>query len=172
MNEEVMKLYKEHSINPLSGCLPLLIQIPILIALFTSLRNSIELRGEPFLWLPDLSGADPLFIMPVLIVITMHYQQKQMNVDPNQAAAMKFMPIFMFFICLTLPSGVLVYWIVSNILQIMQQAYDPKDATKPVLAATTGNSDTSILTTATDVTTKTTDKKSDKSSGKKKKNQR
>ena len=125
MNEEVMKLYREHNVNPLSGCLPLVIQIPILIALFTSLRNSIELRGESFLWIKDLSGADPYYIFPILIVLTMHYQQKQMNVDPNQAAAMKFMPIFMFFICLSLPSGVLIYWVVSNVLQIFQQGYDP-----------------------------------------------
>jgi len=128
MNEEVMKLYREHNINPLSGCLPLLIQIPILIALFTSLRNSIELRGESFLWIKDLSGADPYYILPLLIVVSMHFQQKQMNVDPNQATAMKFMPIFMLFICLTLPSGVLIYWVVSNVLQIVQQGYDPKDS--------------------------------------------
>lgn len=130
MNEEVMRLYREHQINPLGGCLPLLIQIPILIALFTSLRNSIELRGEHFFWLPDLSGADPLLILPVLITVSMHFQQKQMNVDPNQAAAMKFMPVFMFFICLSLPAGVLLYWLVSNVLQIFQQAYDPTKASE------------------------------------------
>lgn len=124
MNEEVMRLYREHQINPLGGCLPLLIQIPILIALFTSLRNSIELRGEHFLWMPDLSGADPLYVLPILITVTMHWQQKQMNVDPNQAAAMRFMPLFMLFICLSLPAGVLLYWLVSNVLQILQQAYD------------------------------------------------
>jgi YidC/Oxa1 family membrane protein insertase len=125
MNEEVMKLYRENNVNPLSGCLPLVIQIPILIALFTSLRSAVELRGESFLWVKDLSAADPFYIFPVLIVISMHYQQKQMNVDPNQAAAMKFMPLFMFFICLSLPSGVLVYWVVSNVLQIFQQGYEP-----------------------------------------------
>ncbi|HBC73386.1 MAG: hypothetical protein A2008_02845 [Candidatus Wallbacteria bacterium GWC2_49_35] len=128
-NEEVMKLYKEHGINPFSGCLPLLLQLPILFALFTALRSSVELKGEGFLWLADLSMADPTWILPIAIALSMHIQQSQMQVDPNQAAAMQFMPIFMFFITYTLPAGVLLYWGVSNVLQVGQQWYDKrKDA--------------------------------------------
>ncbi len=123
-NEEVMKLYKEHGINPFSGCLPLLLQLPILFALFTALRSSVELKGEGFLWLSDLSLADPTWILPIAIALSMHIQQSQMQVDPNQAAAFQFMPIFMFFITYTLPAGVLLYWGVSNILQVGQQWYD------------------------------------------------
>lgn len=124
MNEEIMKLYKEHGVNPFGGCLPLLLQLPILFALFTALRSSVELKGEGFLWIPDLSMADPTWILPIAIAISMHLQQSQMQVDPQQAAAFQFMPIFMFFITYTLPAGVLLYWGVSNLLQIGQQWYD------------------------------------------------
>lgn len=126
-NEEVMKLYKEHGINPFSGCLPLLLQLPILFALFTALRASVELKGEGFLWLSDLSLADPTWILPIAIALSMHIQQSQMQVDPNQAAAFQFMPIFMFFITYTLPAGVLLYWGVSNVLQVAQQWYDKRN---------------------------------------------
>lgn len=133
-SQEMMKLYKEHNINPLSGCLPLLIQIPILIALFTSLRSSIELRGVSFFWLPDLAGGDPFYVLPLIIAVTMQIQQGQMNTDPNQQAAMRFMPFLMFFLCMSLPAGVLVYWLVSNVLQIIQQAYDPSPKPAPAFA--------------------------------------
>ncbi len=135
-NEEVMKLYKEHGVNPFGGCLPLLLQLPILFALFTALRSSVELKGEAFLWMPDLSMADPTWILPIAIAISMHLQQSQMQVDPQQAAAFQFMPIFMFFITYTLPAGVLLYWGVSNILQVIQQWYDKrKDGNVQVIAA-------------------------------------
>ncbi len=132
LSQEMMKLYREHNVSPFGGCLPLLVQIPILIGLFTALRGSIEMRGERFLWLPDLAGADPYYLLPVLIAVTMQIQQGQMNVDPQQAAAFRFMPIMMFFLCMSLPAGVLVYWLVSNILQILQQAYEPAPAPAPV----------------------------------------
>jgi len=128
-NEEVMKLYKEHGVNPFGGCLPLLLQLPILFALFTALRSSVELKGEVFLWMPDLSMADPTWILPIAIAISMHLQQSQMQVDPQQAAAFQFMPVFMFFITYTLPAGVLLYWGVSNILQVAQQWYDKRNDT-------------------------------------------
>ncbi len=126
-NEEVMRLYKEHGINPFSGCLPLLLQLPILFALFTALRSSVELKGEGFLWLADLSAADPTWILPIAIAVSMHIQQSQMQVDPNQAAVFQFMPVFMFFITYTLPAGVLLYWGVSNVLQLAQQCYDKRN---------------------------------------------
>lgn len=141
MNEEVMKLYKEHGINPFGGCLPLLLQLPVLFALFTALRSSVELKGEGFLWLADLSAADPTWILPIAIAISMHLQQSQMQVDPNQAAAFQFMPILMFMITYTLPSGVLLYWGVSNVLQVVQQWYDNRkeNAGKAVAVAAAGN---------------------------------
>ena len=137
-NEEVMKLYKEHGVNPFGGCLPLLLQLPILFALFTALRSSVELKGEPFLWMPDLSMADPTWILPIAIAISMHLQQSQMQVDPQQAAAFQFMPIFMFFITYTLPAGVLLYWGVSNILQVVQQWYDKRNDTNVQVIAGAG----------------------------------
>lgn len=137
-NEEVMKLYKEHGINPFSGCLPLLLQLPILFALFTALRSSVELKGEGFLWLADLSLADPTWILPIAIALSMHIQQSQMQVDPNQAAAFQFMPVFMFFITYTLPAGVLLYWGVSNVLQVGQQWYDRRNDAPPVKAGAAG----------------------------------
>lgn len=137
-NEEVMKLYKEHGINPFAGCLPLLLQLPILFALFTALRSSVELKGEGFLWLADLSLADPTWILPIAIALSMHIQQSQMQVDPNQAAAFQFMPIFMFFITYTLPAGVLLYWGVSNVLQVGQQWYDKRNDAPAVQANAAG----------------------------------
>ncbi|MEZ7893154.1 MAG: membrane protein insertase YidC [Candidatus Wallbacteria bacterium] len=131
MNEEIMKLYKEHGVNPFGGCLPLLLQLPVLFALFTALRSSVELKGEGFLWVPDLSLADPTWILPIAIAVSMHFQQAQMQTDPQQAAAFKFMPIFMFFITYTLPAGVLLYWGVSNILQVAQQWYDSRGEKQP-----------------------------------------
>jgi len=143
MNEEVMKLYKEHGINPFGGCLPLLLQLPVLFALFTALRSSVELKGEGFLWLADLSAADPTWILPIAIAISMHLQQSQMQVDPNQAAAFQFMPILMFMITYTLPSGVLLYWGVSNVLQVAQQWYDNRreSAGKAVVAIAAADND-------------------------------
>ncbi len=144
-NEEVMKLYKEHGINPFSGCLPLLLQLPILFALFTALRSSVELKGEGFLWLADLSLADPTWILPIAIAVSMHIQQSQMQVDPNQAAVFQFMPVFMFFITYTLPAGVLLYWGVSNVLQVGQQWYDKRNdapaAAKTITAAANEKTD-------------------------------
>lgn len=144
-NEEVMKLYKEHGINPFSGCLPLLLQLPILFALFTALRSSVELKGEGFLWLSDLSLADPTWILPIAIAVSMHIQQSQMQVDPNQAAVFQFMPVFMFFITYTLPAGVLLYWGVSNVLQVGQQWYDKRNdapaAAKTITAAANEKTD-------------------------------
>lgn len=132
LNQEIMELYRKHNVNPIGGCLPLVVQLPILFALFTALQESIELKGESFLWLRDLSLPDdslfipgfpgfPIPLLPIVIAVTMHMQQKQMSTDPNQARMMMFMPILMFFICQALPSGVLIYWLISNVLSMYQQ---------------------------------------------------
>lgn len=131
MNQEMMELYKKNNANPFGGCFPLLIQLPILYALFSALQESVEIKGASFFWLADLSLPDKNILipgtalafplLPLIIAISMHYQQKSMSADPKQAKMMAFMPIMMFFICQALPSGVLIYWLVSNVLSMWQQ---------------------------------------------------
>lgn len=119
-NEEVLKLYQKHNVNPLGGCLPLLLQLPILIALYNTIRIAVELRKTPFLWISDLSKGDPLLILPIAIAGLMYYQQGKMT-DPQQQQMMAFMPMFMFVITWSLPAGLLVYWFTSTILGLIQQ---------------------------------------------------
>ncbi len=129
MQKEMMGLYKENKVNPMGGCLPMLIQLPIFIALYTTLRNAIELKGASFLWIKDLSLPDtvavvaglPLNILPIIMGGTMIWQQKMSTVDPQQAKIMMFMPIFFTFIFYGFPSGLVLYWLVNNILSIIQQ---------------------------------------------------
>ncbi|RCK80625.1 MAG: Inner membrane protein translocase component YidC, long form [Candidatus Ozemobacter sibiricus] len=119
-NEEVLKLYQKHDVNPLGGCLPLLLQLPILFALYNTINISVELRKTPFLWMNDLSKADPLLLLPIGIAALMYYQQGQMQ-DPQQQQMMAFMPMFMFVITWSLPAGLLVYWFTSSVLGVFQQ---------------------------------------------------
>ena len=129
MSQETMKLYKKEKVNPLGGCLPMLIQMPIFLALYWVLLESVEIRHAPFmLWITDLSTRDPLFILPILMGASM-YIQFQLNPtppDPMQAKVMKFMPIFLTLIFLFMPSGLVLYWTVNNILSIAQQWYITK----------------------------------------------
>ena len=126
MNEEMMELYKKHKVNPVGGCLPMLLQIPVFIALYHALFFSIELRGAPFMgWITDLSVADPYYVFPVLMGATMFLQQKltpSMG-DPMQQKIMMFLPIVFTFLFLSFPSGLVIYWTVNNILTISQQYY-------------------------------------------------
>jgi YidC/Oxa1 family membrane protein insertase len=124
MNQAMMELYKTEKINPLGGCFPILVQIPVFIALYWVLLAAIELRHAPFmLWIKDLSALDPYYVLPVLMAITMVLQSKMNPVppDPVQAKVMQFMPyvfsIFFFFF----PAGLVLYWLVNNILSILQQ---------------------------------------------------
>lgn len=119
-NEEVLKLYQKHNVNPLGGCLPLLLQLPILIALYNTIRIAVELRKTPFLWISDLSKGDPLIILPIAIAALMYYQQGKMT-DPQQQQMMAFMPMFMFVITWSLPAGLLVYWFASSVIGLLQQ---------------------------------------------------
>jgi YidC/Oxa1 family membrane protein insertase len=119
-NEEVLKLYQKHNVNPLGGCLPLLLQLPILIALYNTIRIAVELRKTPFLWISDLSKGDPLLILPIAIAAIMYYQQGKMT-DPQQQQMMAFMPMFMFVITWSLPAGLLVYWFASSVIGLLQQ---------------------------------------------------
>ncbi len=125
LQKETMRLYKEHQVNPFGGCLPMLIPMPVLIALFYVFANTIEFRGVPFLWLPDLSRADPYFIIPVLMGVSMFALSKigQLGMPPNpQAKTMLYiMPAFMTFLFLRFSSGLNVYYAVSNLFSLPQQ---------------------------------------------------
>jgi len=124
MNTELMELYKSRGVNPASGCLPMLLTMPILFAFYNLLSQAIELRGAPFaFWIKDLSLQDPLFVTPVLMGITMVVQQRMTpsTADPVQQKMFMFMPIVFTFMFLWAPSGLVIYWFVSNLLAILQQ---------------------------------------------------
>jgi YidC/Oxa1 family membrane protein insertase len=126
MNEEMMKLYKEHGVNPAGGCLPMLIQLPVFWAIWRLLSVSIELRQSPFVfWIKDLSVKDPYLVTPILMGITQFISQKMTptGADPSQARMMLIMPVIMTFFFLGFPSGLVLYWLTSNVLQIVQQHF-------------------------------------------------
>lgn len=125
LNQEVLKLYKGHKVNPLGGCLPMILQIPIFYALYMILVNAVELKDAPFyFWIRDLSVKDPYYVLPILMGITMLIQQKMTpTADPNQAKMMMILPIVFTFMFINLPAGVVFYWVVQNILSIIQQFY-------------------------------------------------
>ncbi len=124
MSQAMMELYKKEKINPLGGCLPILVQMPVFIALYWTLMESVELRHAPFiLWIKDLSVMDPYFILPLIMGGSM-FLQMQMNPsppDPMQARVMKLMPIVFTFMFLWFPAGLVLYWVVNNFLSIGQQ---------------------------------------------------
>jgi YidC/Oxa1 family membrane protein insertase len=133
MNAEVMALYKEHGVNPLGGCLPLLLQMPILFAFYRMLYTSIELRGAPFmLWIQDLSKPDPYYITPIVMGATMVAQQRMTPAtgDPAQRRMMMFLPIVFTFFFLRVSSGLAIYFLFSNLvgmaLQYLLQKFKPE----------------------------------------------
>lgn len=130
MNLELMNLYKKYGANPFSGCWPMLLQIPIFFALFTTLRNSWDLHGASFiLWIKDLSDKDPYYILPLImggLMFLQNYISPQTVQDPAQAAVMKWMPIIFTFLFLTFPSGLVIYWIINSIFSIMLNYYMKK----------------------------------------------
>lgn len=140
LQRETMELYRQYGVNPLGGCLPIVVQIPIFYALYVTLSVSVELQGSPFLclgkvweWLPfvggqhlwicDLSKPDPTYVLPILMGVSMLIQQKMTPTvgDPRQARLMMFMPIVFTFMFLSFPSGLVLYWLVNNVLSIAQQ---------------------------------------------------
>ena len=126
LNREVMELYKRRKVNPLGGCLPMLLQLPVFFALYRAFLDAIALRHSPFiLWITDLADKDPTYIAPLLMGATMYFQQKMTTVaaDPAQMKMMSLMPIFFTFIFLSFPSGLVLYWLVTNILAIGHQFY-------------------------------------------------
>jgi YidC/Oxa1 family membrane protein insertase len=125
MNAAVMELYKKHGANPLGGCLPMLLQIPVFFAMYRVFLNAVELQGAPWiLWVTDLSRMDPTFILPILMGASMYYQQKMTPTnftDPMQEKVMKFLPVIFTFFFVTFPSGLVLYWFVNNLFSILQQ---------------------------------------------------
>ncbi|MEW6739286.1 MAG: membrane protein insertase YidC [Nitrospirota bacterium] len=133
MQKETMELYKKHKVNPMGGCLPMLLQIPVFFALYKVLLIAIELRGAPFmLWIKDLSVKDPYYILPIIMGATMVIQQKMTpsTMDPTQQKIMMIMPIVFTFMFLTFPSGLVLYWLVNNVLSIAQQWHMNKKLAK------------------------------------------
>jgi YidC/Oxa1 family membrane protein insertase len=142
LQRETMELYRANRVNPLGGCLPMIVQIPIFYALYVSLSVSVQMQNAPFvcfghlpawvpfvggqdLWICDLAAHDPTYILPLLMGASMFVQQKMTPTmgDPRQAKMMLFMPVLFTFMFLNLPSGLVLYWTVSNVLQVAQQKY-------------------------------------------------
>ncbi|NMB12910.1 MAG: membrane protein insertase YidC [Firmicutes bacterium] len=116
---KVMELYQEHKVNPLGGCLPMLVQLPFLWALFAVLREFDF--GTGFLWLTSLSEPDPLYVLPVLSAITTYIQMVMTSADASQKTMMFIMPVFIGYISISFPAGLVIYWVVSNLFSMAQQ---------------------------------------------------
>jgi YidC/Oxa1 family membrane protein insertase len=124
LSSEMMSLYKKEKANPLGGCLPILVQMPVFIALYWVLFESVELRQAPFfLWIDDLSAMDPFFVLPILMGASMFFQQtlNPPMPDPMQARIMKMMPIMFTVLFLFFPAGLVLYWLLNNVLSMTQQ---------------------------------------------------
>ena len=153
LQRETMELYRANKVNPLGGCLPMVVQIPIFYALYVALSVSVEMQNARFicfgrlpgwvpglggqdLWICDLAAQDPTYVLPILMGVSMFVQQKMQPVmgDPRQAKMMLFMPVLFTFMFLNLPSGLVLYWTVSNVLQIAQQKYMERIAKGPKAA--------------------------------------
>ncbi len=133
MNQEMMALYKSEKINPLGGCLPMLVQIPVFISLYWVLLASVEMRNAPWLgWIHDLAAPDPFYILPVVMAVSMFIQTKLNPTppDPIQAKIMMFMPIVFSVMFFFFPAGLVLYWVVNNILSITQQWVITRKLTK------------------------------------------
>ena len=125
MNAQMMEMYKKNGANPMGGCLPMILQIPIFFAIYRVLLNAVELQGAPWvLWITDLSLKDPLFILPILMGASMWYQQRitpNTMTDPMQQKIFQWLPVVMTFFFLTFPAGLVLYWLVTNVFTIAQQ---------------------------------------------------
>jgi YidC/Oxa1 family membrane protein insertase len=129
MQQATMALYKEHNVKPLAGCLPMLVQIPIFIAFYKMLMVSFELRGADFLWINDLARPDtivrlggfPLNILPILNGASMYWQQKLTPTDPSQKMFKYLMPVMITVFFYNLPSGLILYWLITTLVTVLQQ---------------------------------------------------
>lgn len=124
LNKELIKLYRDHKVNPVGGCLPMVLQMPVFVALFNILYMTIDLRQAPLgLWITDLSVQDPYYVLPIVMGVTMVVQQKitPTTMDPTQAKIMLMLPAFMTFLFINFPAGLVLYWLTNNSLTIAQQ---------------------------------------------------
>lgn len=124
LNKELIKLYRDHKVNPVGGCLPMVLQMPVFVALFNILYMTIDLRQAPFFgWITDLSVQDPYYVLPIIMGATMILQQKitPTTMDPTQAKIMLMLPAFMTFLFINFPAGLVLYWLTNNVLTITQQ---------------------------------------------------
>ncbi|MEA3307690.1 MAG: membrane protein insertase YidC, partial [Elusimicrobiota bacterium] len=133
LNTEVMAMYKKHGTNPLGGCLPMLLQIPIFFALFTALRNSWALHGADFIfWITDLSSKDPFYVLPItmgaIMLLQQHVTPQTAGGDKGQMAVMKWMPVIFTFMFLTFPAGLVLYWLINSVSSFAQQLYLQKQS--------------------------------------------
>ena len=122
----MMEMYRKEGINPLGGCLPILVQIPVFLALYWVLSSSVELRQTPFIfWIHDLSLPDPYYVLPLLMGLSMFIQQRLSPPppDPTQAKVMMMMPVVLTLFFLNFPAGLVLYWVVNNSLSILQQVF-------------------------------------------------
>lgn len=126
LNKELIKLYRDQKVNPVGGCLPMILQMPVFVALFNILYMTIDLRQAPFMfWITDLSVQDPYYVLPVIMGATMVIQQKitPTTMDPTQAKIMLVLPVFMTFLFVNFPAGLVLYWLTNNVLTISQQVF-------------------------------------------------
>ena len=133
LNMELANLYKNEGVNPLAGCLPLLVQMPIMIVIFYGIRDFSYAGPSNFLWMETISNPDPMYILPILSALTTFIQSKQTMPDtssPQNKIMLYFMPLFIGYISLNFPAGLVIYWVVMNIMQIGQQALMNKAAGK------------------------------------------
>ncbi|MFZ3014367.1 MAG: membrane protein insertase YidC, partial [Nitrospira sp.] len=124
LNKELIKLYRDHKVNPVGGCLPMLLQMPVFVSLFNILYMTIDLRQAPLgLWITDLSLQDPYYILPIIMGISMMVMQKiqPTTMDPTQAKLMLMLPVAMTFLFVNFPAGLVLYWLTNNVLTIVQQ---------------------------------------------------
>jgi YidC/Oxa1 family membrane protein insertase len=138
MNAEMLALYKQKGVNPVAGCLPMALTFPILLALYSLLSVAIELRGAPFIgWIHDLASKDPTYVWPILMGATMFWQQKMMptNADPIQQKIFLLLPVIFTVMFLNMPSGLVIYWLTSNVLTIGQQYLTNRLVATPVRPA-------------------------------------
>lgn len=144
LNRELIKLYRDHKVNPVGGCLPMLLQMPVFVALFNVLYMTIELRQAPLgLWIHDLSSPDPYYVLPILMGVTMVIQQKitPTTMDPTQAKMMLILPAFMTLLFLNFASGLVLYWFTNNLLTIGQQVVTDRYIYKQPTFATSAQSE-------------------------------
>jgi len=124
LNKELIKLYRDHKVNPVGGCLPMVLQMPVFVSLFNILYMTIDLRQAPLgLWITDLSVQDPYYILPIIMGISMVVMQKiqPTTMDPTQAKIMLMLPALMTFLFINFPAGLVLYWLTNNVLTIVQQ---------------------------------------------------